>query len=154
MNVQFNLGGSITNPKIGIKVLSSDGTGTVQDAAKDMAQAAVDKAKDSLQNLANKEIGKAKEKANEVIDKAADSLTNVANRKVDELKDKATQEVKDKVGTVIGKEVGDKVGDKVGEKVGEKAGEVLGDGAKKTVDDVKDKLNNWDPFAKKKKKKE
>ena len=96
-------------------------------------------------------MNKVKDKANETIDKATDSLRNVAAREAEKLKDKAVDQVKDKVGDVIGKEVGDKVGNQVGTKVSEKAGEVLGDQGKKTVDDVKDKLNSWDPFKKKKK---
>ena len=60
------------------------------------------------------------------------------------------QEVKDQATKVLGKEVGDKVGKQVGDQVGQKAGEVLGDKGQKTVEDAKKKLENWDPFKKKK----
>jgi AsmA-like C-terminal region len=150
VNVLFTLTGTMLAPKIGFKIMNSDGTGTVQDDVKAAAGALVDKAKDSLLTRGNQELDKVKEKANEAIDKATDSLRNIANQKANELKDKAIQEAKDKVGDVIGKEVGDKIGDKAGEKINEKAGEVLGDQGKKTVNDVKEKLNGWDPFKKKK----
>ncbi len=52
-------------------------------------------------------------------------------KKLQEAKDKAAKEIKDKAG--------------------EKAGEVLGQEGQKKVDEVKDKLNNFDPFKKKKK---
>jgi hypothetical protein len=150
VNVLFTLGGTMLSPKISLKVLNSDGSGTMQDAATEAVTAVVDKAKDSITNRANQELDKVKDKANTAIDKATDSLRNVANREAEKLKDKAVEQVKDKVGEVVGKEVGDKVGGKVGETVNKKAEEVLGDQGKKTVNDVKDKLNGWDPFKKKK----
>ncbi len=150
VNVLFTLGGTILSPKVSLKVLNSDGSGTIQDAATETATAVVAKAKDSIATRANQELEKAKDKAQAAIDKATDSLRNVANREIDKATDKAVDAVKDKVGEVVGKELGDKVGGKVGEKVNEKVGEVLGDQGKKTVNDVKEKLNNWDPFKKKK----
>jgi AsmA-like C-terminal region len=150
VNVQMDITGSMLAPKVKFKILASDGTSTVQDAVKETAAAVVEKAKDSLTNRANQELDKVKDKANAAVDKATDSLRNVANREAEKLKDKAVETVKDKVGEVVGKEVGDKVGGAVGDKVNEKAGEVLGDQGKKTVNDVKEKLNGWDPFKKKK----
>jgi DNA-binding protein YbaB len=150
VNVLFTLGGTMLSPKIDFKLLAGDGESTMQDVVQNTVNEAVDKAKDSVRTRANEELNKVKDQANTVIDKATDSLRNIANQKANEVKDKAVDAVKDKVGDVVGKEVGDKVGGKVGEKVNEKAGEVLGDQGKKTVNDVKDKLNGWDPFKKRK----
>ncbi|HOY04506.1 MAG TPA: AsmA-like C-terminal region-containing protein [Saprospiraceae bacterium] len=135
INVRFDLTGSLFNPKVGMKILGSDGQSTIKEEAGATVQATVDKAKDSLTNVANRELDKAKDKAKA----AADSLTNVATQKAKEAADKATQEVKDKVG------------EKVGDEVNKKAGEVLGDQGQKKVEDVKKKLDDWDPFKKKKK---
>jgi hypothetical protein len=143
INVRFDLTGTTANPKIAMKILASDGQSTLKEEAAGAATAIVDKAKDSLTNVANRELDKAKDKVKAAADKAADSLKNLADQKLKEATDKVTQEAKDK----LGKEVGDKVGDKVGEK----AGEVLGDKGQKKVDEVKDKLDKWDPFKKKKK---
>ncbi len=143
INVRFDLTGSLFNPKVAMKVLGSDGQSTLQEEAGATLQAGIDKAKDSLSNVANRELDKAKDKVKAAADKAVDSLQNVANQKLKEATDKATQELKDKVG--------EQVGDKVGEKVNEKAGEVLGDQGQKKVEDVKKKLDDWDPFKKKKK---
>jgi hypothetical protein len=131
INVRFDLTGTLFNPKVAMKVLGSDGQSTLKDEATGAATAVVDKAKDSLANVANREIEKAKQKAEEAAQKAADSLKRVAEKKVEEAANKATEKAK--------------------EKVGEKAGEVIGEQGKKTVDEVKDKLNNFDPFKKKKK---
>ena len=142
INMRFDLTGSMLSPKIATKVLGTDGQSTIQDEAKATVDATVDKAKDSLRNVANRELDKAKDKATAAVNKAADSLRNVANRELDKAKDKAVQEVKDKAGEAIGKEVG--------EKVEEKAGQVLGDQGQKKVEDVKKKIEGWDPFKKKK----
>ncbi|MDO8366875.1 MAG: AsmA-like C-terminal region-containing protein [Saprospiraceae bacterium] len=131
INVRFDLTGTLFNPKVAMKVLGSDGQSTIQEQATGAVTAAVEKAKDSLTNMANREIDKAKQKAQEAADKATDSLRRVADKKLQEATDKATKEAKDKIG--------------------EKAGEVLGDQGQKKVDEVKDKLNSFDPFKKKKK---
>ncbi|HNL39922.1 MAG TPA: hypothetical protein PKH43_12325, partial [Saprospiraceae bacterium] len=64
-----------------------------------------------------------KDKAREAAQKAEDSLRNLANQKAEEAKRKAEEEAK----------------------------KALGNEGQKKVDDVKDKLNKWDPFNKKKK---
>jgi vacuolar-type H+-ATPase subunit H len=131
INVRFDLTGTMFNPKIGMKVLGSDGQSSIQETAAGAATAIVDKAKDSLTNVVNREVDKAKQKVEDAAQKAADSLKRVAEQKMQETTDKATKEAKDKIG--------------------EKAGDVLGEEGQKKVDDVKDKLNNFDPFKKKKK---
>ena len=134
INVQFDLTGSIANPKVVTKVLGSDGQSTISEQATSIVSNVAEKAKDTLATLANKELDKAKEKAKEAADKAADSLRNIANKKVQEV----TEQAKDK----LGKEVGDKLG--------KEAEKVLGDQGQKKIDEVKNKLDKWDPFKKKK----
>ena len=143
INVRFDLTGSLFSPKVAMKVLGSDGESTLQEEASATLQATVDKAKDSLSNVANREIDKAKQKAAAAADKAADSLRTIADKKLKEVTDKATQEAKDK----LGKEVGEKVGEGATKKVEE----ALGDKGQKSVEEAKKKLEGWDPFKKKKK---
>ena len=135
INVRFDLTGSLASPKVAMKILGSDGQASIREEATATVQATVDKAKDSLTNVANRELDKAKEQAKAAADKAADSLRAIADKKIQEAKDKAAKEL----------------GDKAGEAAGKKADEVLGDKGKKTVDDAKKKLEEWDPFKKKKK---
>ena len=125
----------MTSPKVAMKILGSDGQSSIKEEAGAAVQATVDKAKDSLRNVASRELEAVKDKAKAAADKAADSLRNVADKKIQEAKDKATQEL----------------GNKAGEVVGKKADEILGDQGKKTVDDAKKKLEGFDPFKKKKK---
>jgi len=135
INVRFDLTGTLFSPKVAMKVLGSDGQATIKDEATATVQATVDKAKDSLRNVASRELDKAKEQAKAAAEKAADSIRAVADKKIQDAKDKAAKEL----------------GDKAGEAAGKKADEVLGDKGKKTVDDAKKKLEEWDPFKKKKK---
>lgn len=135
INVRFDLTGSMSSPKVAMKILGSDGQSSIKEETGAVVQATVDKAKDTLRNIANRELDAAKEKAKAAADKAADSLRNLADKKIQEAKDKATKEL----------------GDKAGEAAGKKADEVLGDKGKKTVDEAKKKLEGWDPFKKKKK---
>ncbi len=131
INVRFDLTGTLFNPKVAMKVLGSDGQSTIKEEATGAVTAVVGKAKDSLTNMANREIDNAKQKAQDAADKATDSLKRLADKKLQEATDKAAKEAKDKIG--------------------DKAGEVLGTEGQKKVDEVKDKLNNFDPFKKKKK---
>jgi hypothetical protein len=135
INVRFDLTGSLFSPKVAMKVLGSDGESSIKEEAGAAVQATVDKARDSLINVANRELDKAKDQAKAAADKAADSLRAVADKKIQEAKDKAAKEL----------------GDKAGEAVGKKAEEALGDKGKKATEDAKKKLEEWDPFKKKKK---
>ena len=140
LNVRFDLTGTITNPKVGFKILPSDGESTLKEEASSTAQATLNQAKDSLRNVATQELDKVKAKATAAADKAVDSLKNVASQKVDEVKDKAVQEA----GKVLNEEVSKKAGDEAGKKVDE----ILNQD--KTSDEVKKKLENWNPLKKKK----
>jgi F0F1-type ATP synthase membrane subunit b/b' len=146
INVRFDLTGNLTNPKVNMKVLGSDGQSTLTDQAENTAQAAIDDAKDKAQA----ELDKAKGQAQKEIDRATDSLQREAQRKMDQLKKEAEQKVKDEVGKVIGKEAGDDLGKKAADEIGKKAEDAMGDKGKKAVDDAKKKLDEWDPFKKKK----
>jgi vacuolar-type H+-ATPase subunit H len=146
INVRFDLTGNLTNPKVNMKVLGSDGQSTLTDQAENTAQAAIDDAKDKAQA----ELDKAKGQAQKEIDRATDSLQREAQRKMDQLKKEAEQKVKDEVGKVIGKEAGDDLSKKASDEISKKAEDAMGDKGKKAVDDAKKKLDEWDPFKKKK----
>ncbi len=143
INVRFDLTGSLFSPKVAMKVLGSDGESSLKEETTATIKATMDKARDSLTNVANRELEKGKQKAAAAAQKAADSLRVLADKKIKEATDKATQQAKDK----LGKEVGEKVGTEATKK----AEEVLGDKGTKTVEDAKKKLEDWDPFKKKKK---
>jgi hypothetical protein len=146
VNVQFNLTGSSLAPKVAMKVLGGDGQSSVQDVVKDQANAVINKAKDSVTTRANQELDKLKEKAKQEADKAVDAATQAAQAKLEEAKAKAAEELKKRAGEVVK----DKVGQEVGKKVDEQLQKAGGDKLKTETDKLKDKLDKWDPFGKKK----
>ncbi len=116
VNVLFNIGGNVTNPKISMKLLGTEGK-SVGEQAMNQGKDAAKKAVDSLKTRANQEVGKIKEQAN----KAVDSVKTVVTQKVDDAKEKAKQQA---------------------EELRKKAEAE----AKKQIDDAKKKLNDLNPF--------
>ena len=152
VNVAFNITGSMLSPKVSMKLLGGDGETSVADAAKGAANAIINKAKDSVTTRANEELDKYKAKAKEAADRALDSATRVAQAKVDEVKQKAIDEAKKRASEALDKQMGDKAGKRVGDEIDKQLEKTGGGGAaKKEADKLKDQLNKWDPFGKKKK---
>ncbi len=144
VNVQFTITGSALVPKVAMKVLSGDGETTVKDAATAAVNAAVDKAKDSVMTRANEKLDEAKAKAKQAADRALDSLNRVATAKANEAKDRAIEEAKKRAGDELGKKAGS-----AADSLLKKAG--ANEKVKNEADKLKDKLDKWDPFGKKKK---
>ena len=147
VNVAFNITGSMLKPNISFKILGGDGDASLQDVAKQTAEAAFQKAKDSVTNVANAKLNEAKTKVTQAADKAIDSASKVLNAKVDEAKNKAIEDAKKQAGDALGNDAGKKVND-----VLDKAG--ADKKTKEEVDKLKDKLNKWDPFGRNKPKKD
>ena len=143
VNLLFNMTGSMLSPKISMKVMSGDGEATLQDAAKGAVNAVVTKAKDSVITVANAKLEEGKAKAKELADKAIDSARNVANREVEAAKQRAIDEAKKRAGDALGNKAGGVI-----DKGLEKAG--ANEKVKQQTDKLKDKLDKWDPFGKKK----
>ncbi len=144
VNVQFSITGSALAPKVAMKVLGGDGETTIKDAATAAVNAVVDKAKDTVLTRANEKLDEAKKKAKEAADKALDSISNVAKAKAEEAKNKALEEAKKRAGEQVSKQVGS-AADSLLKKTG------ANDKVKNEADKLKDKLDKWDPFGKKKK---
>ncbi len=144
VNVQFTITGSALAPKVAMKILGGDGETSLKDAAAATVNAAVNKAKDSVLTKANEKLDEAKAKAKQAADKALDSAKVVAAAKVNEAKEKAIEEAKKRAGDELGKKTGGVI-----DSVLNKAG--ANDKIKNEADKLKDKLDKWDPFGKKKK---
>ena len=127
VNVQFNLTGPLTKPKVGMKLLGGEGEASVEDSVKE-----------SIKDEVNKKIDEEKEKAKEVVDKTVDSAKNVVKDEID----KAAKDAKDKI---IDKIKTDSTTKKV-------IDDIAGEKGKKAADEIKDKLDKWNPFKKKKNK--
>ena len=128
VNVQFNLTGSLTKPKIGMKLLGGEGEASVEDSVKG-----------SIKEEVNKKINEEKEKAKEVVDQAVDSAKNVVKDEIDKAAKDAKDQIVDKIKT-----------DSTTKKLMD---DIAGEKGKKAADEIKDKLDKWNPFKKKKNKK-
>lgn len=144
VNVQFTITGSALAPKVAVKVLGGDGETSMKDVATGAVNAAVDKAKDSITTRANEKLDEAKAKAKQAADRALDSLNRVATAKANEAKDRAIEEAKKRAGDELGKKAGS-----AADSLLKKAG--ANEKVKNEADKLKDKLDKWDPFGKKKK---
>lgn len=142
VNVLFTMTGSMLQPKVTMKVMSGDGQATLEDAAKGVVTAAVDKAKDSVMTRANEELEKGKAAAKAAADKALDSARAVVNKQVEDAKAKAIEEAKKRAGEAVGGAAGQVI-DKGLDKINQN------DKVKQQTDKLKDKLDKFDPFKKK-----
>lgn len=131
VNVQINLGGKLTDPKVSFKVLGTDGTSTtIQDQAKAAVEAEAKKQLDKAKAEAEARLEAEKKKAEEEAAKQLEKAKAEAEKKAKEAAEKAAKEA--------AKKAGEKVGDKVGEEAGKK------------IDEAKKQLEKLNPLKKKK----
>ncbi|MDQ3141708.1 MAG: hypothetical protein M3Q56_05615 [Bacteroidota bacterium] len=144
INVMVQLTGLYNNPKIQFKLLSPDGT-AIEEGMGNMVEDAGKKILDSAKTRANEEMQKVKDKALKEAKRYEDSLRAEVERKVEaekkKLLDKAGKEASKKLDSILVNKGKDIFGNKT-------------DSTSKNpkqIDDIKDKLKEWDPFKKKKK---
>ena len=147
VNVLVNLTGNVTNPKTQFNLLASDGKTVATDAVKNAVNEELDAQKKKLEEEGKKKLAEAEAKGKELASKAADSLRNAAQREIDKKKAELEAKAREK----IGKELGGKVADTLGKKAQEKLGGVIDKGkTQQEVDKVKNELEKFNPFKKKK----
>ena len=117
VNVSINLKGALTDPKIGLNLLGTDGTSSVTEAAKEVV----------------------KNKVEETKDEVVDSVKTVVEETVDEV----TEEAKDKAKDIIKDNLGSSIDSIIGT-------EIIDSSHK---EEIKNALDKFNPFKKKKKKK-
>jgi hypothetical protein len=149
ININAFVTGSITNPKVNLKFMGTDGQSTVQDAAKETVKALAEKAKDSLRRVGESKLQEGKDKANAALKKAQDSIQRVANAKIKEATDRARSEAEKKIGDAIPEDVKKKAEEVLDKTIKDKAGQIGGDKAKEEADKIKKKVEEWNPFKKK-----
>ncbi|MBR9923016.1 MAG: hypothetical protein GYB31_19490 [Bacteroidetes bacterium] len=135
VNLDIQLTGSISDPKINVKLLGTDGNASLADAAKDKAKEALEAEKAKLEAEAKARLEAEKEKLAEEAEKLKDEATQKVTERVDDVKEAAKEEIEEKAG-----EAADKLKDQ------------LDDKAKEGVEDIQNKLEEFNPFKKKKKK--
>lgn len=135
LNVQILLTGSMTKPKVGFKLLGTDGKMTVQETVKTEIKAEVGKQIDAVKDQVKTEVDAAKERAKAEGQRALDSAKVVADKKIEEAKQRALEEARKRAGTVLDST-------KIGTDVRNQA-----EGA---IDKIKGDIQDFNPFKKKK----
>lgn len=132
VNVLINLTGDVQKPNVGLRLLGMDGESSATDAAKDQVKAEAQKA-----------IEEGKKVVKETADKAVDSLKTVAAQEAEkarkELEKKAKEEAEKALGNLV---------DSTKQ---QQAKDLLDNATKEGADKIKDNLDKWNPFGKKKK---
>lgn len=137
VNVQINLTGTITDPKVKIKLLGSEGEASLEDAVvSNVKEEAEQKLEELKEDAVTKATLEAEKKVEDVLGKSVDSAKTELEEKAGKVVDDATKKLEE--------EAKKKVGDEVGKKLGEEG--------KKKVDEAKKVLEGWNPLKKKKKK--
>lgn len=142
VRLKIDLTGSMLAPKFNIIPVAADGETSVQDATKEAVEATVNEAVDSAKTVLNntKDSIKAESEA------LKDTVTSVVDQKVEEVKETAKETAKNALDSL-------KSGGQIGLPTIDDAGKILKDTAiGKEIDKVKDKLKDFNPFKKKKKK--
>lgn len=145
VNVLVNLSGSITDPKVKLSLLGGDGESSLAEAGEEALKDEINKQKDALEAEANEKIDEGKEIAKEKVDAVVDSANTVIKENVDKVK----AEAKDKAEELLK----EKLGSSAGNLIDSTANNVLKNtGTQNAVDSIKNHLNKFNPFKKKKKK--
>ncbi len=151
ITVKIGLTGSISDPKIKLTPINSGGK-SAQNVIKDQVKDQLDKEKEKI-------VGKVESKSNEIKDsivtvaeEQVDLVKSKTEEKVNEVVDSTREMIKDAIGAKVDTIIGPAATDSLGKIVKEKASDIIGNGAEKEIDKLKDKIKDFNPFGKKKKK--
>jgi hypothetical protein len=136
VNVGINLGGSMTDPTVKYQLLGAEGSQSFADAAKETVKTEIDEQKQKLEQEIQERKDEAKAAAQAKVDAAVDSAKVVAGKQIDKAKDQAVGALKDQVKDTTAQKFLDNL---------------LKTDTTKTTDQIKDQLEKFNPFKKKKK---
>ena len=139
VNVGINLGGSLTDPQVKYNLLGSEGSQSLGDAAKETVKQEIENQKEKLEEEIDKKKEAAKAEVESKVNAAVDSAKIAAQKELDKAKDKALDAVKDQVGSKA---------DTAAQKL---LDNLLKKDTSNTTDQIKDQLEKFNPFKKKKK---
>ncbi len=143
------LTGTLKSPKIKVIPVGSGGK-TLNEVVKDEITKQIDVLKDTVRTELENKTEILKDTVTKVIVSKTDTIKKQAEERVkvevDKQKDKLKDAFKDKLDTTVTKVLTDSLEGKVLDR----AKDVLGEDSKETVDDLKDKIKDWNPFKKKK----
>jgi hypothetical protein len=136
VNLQVGLTGNLKSPKISIKLLGTEDGVSLGDAVKDRAREEIDEQRERIQTEVDDRVQQGKDAASDAARRVRDSLENLATQKAEEARRQAEARLKAE------REAAEK-------RAAEELEKQLGKDAKEKVEDIKGKLENYNPLKKK-----
>jgi hypothetical protein len=153
VHITLQLTGPMTKPDVKVVKVSLTGDdgeeSSVKDAIVDEVKEIVDDKIDEVKEVVNDKVDEITDKVDDKINDVKDQVTDKVDEKINDVKDQVTDKVDEKVDEVVG----DKV-DEVKDAVDDKIDDALDGKADDIKDGIKDGLDKWNPWKKKKKKKD
>ncbi len=140
--VHVGMRGKFKDPKFQILLFDASGK-SLKEVAVDQIKDIKQQVTDTITSIANEKIEEVRDSIRTVIDMAVDSARKVAEDKLREAGEKVVSETTARLDSTIR----DSITNAILDKIGDKALDNLG---KKETDKIKDALDKWDPFKKKK----
>ena len=144
--LDVNISGSFKNPNISIKPTGSGGK-NYSDQAKDAITSRINDAKEEYTEQAKEKVEEAKDSVRKVVTQQIDT----AKAKVEDRVNTEVSRIKDKAKEKIDSTITSTIKDSVANQAKDKLGDIIGGKAKEEKDKLKDKLEDFNPFKKKKK---
>ncbi len=141
--VQIDLTGNIKDPKTNFTVLGTEDK-DLKSFVDDKGQEIKETITDTIRTTIDKEKEKIRSEADEKVTQVKDSVKTVVNQKIDSVKTKVEQEVKEQVKDTVTQVLTDELK--------EKTKDIFGEETKKEEEKIKEAIDEWNPFKKKKKK--
>ena len=143
------LTGTLKNPKIRVLPVGSGGK-TLNEVVRDEITKQVDVLKDTITEELEKRTEAIKDTVTKVVEAKVDTLTNQIKDKVKTEAEKQKDVLKDKLKSKLDTTITKVLTDTLQSQRESKAEEVLGTEAKESIDSLKSKIKDWNPFKKKK----
>ena len=141
--------GTLKNPKIKVLPVGSGGK-TLRETITDEVHNQVEILKDTIRTELENKTEEIKDTVRTVVETQVDKAKTKAEDAIKSELDKQKDAIKDKLKGKVDSTVTSVVTEKLEDKVGKAAKDVLGKEATTEIDSLKEKLNNWNPFKKKK----
>ncbi|MBK9149612.1 MAG: hypothetical protein IPM26_00865 [Saprospiraceae bacterium] len=144
IRVNVNLKGMLNNPLLTITPMSASGKSLTQTAS----EAVKDKLEDVKEEITS-ELKAREEKLRDTITKRVESEVEKARSKAEEATEKAIENVTSRATEVVNQQIDSLAKNVLKDSLGQKAKDVLGEKAGQEVDNIKNKLKDFNPFKKK-----
>jgi len=141
--MQIDITGNVSNPQTNFTVLGTEDK-NLKSFVDEKGQEIKNTITDTIRTTIDKEKEKIRSQADEKVNEVKDSVKTVINKQIDSARTKVEEEVKNKVKDTVTQVLTDELKDKTKD--------IFGEETKKEEEKIKEAIDDWNPFKKKKKK--